>query len=345
MIKAGIMGATGYAGEMLAWLLYKHPEVEVDFYNSHNYANFQLNQLYGNYNGFIEEKCASMEEAMTRIDNIDVLFIALPNGKSFEMTEKALSKGVKVIDLGADYRLNAKDEYEEWYGIKHELPHLLMDAVYGLTELKRDEIQKSNLIANPGCYPTATILGLAPLLKNKLIDTSSVIIDAKSGVSGAGRSANISSLFTECNESIKAYGVTTHRHTPEIEQELSKLADDKLLVSFTPHLVPMNRGILSTCYSSLKTSVTTEELLKVYKDFYKDRCFVKVIDGIPETRWVRGSNLCHIGVKVDNRTNRVIVVSAIDNLIKGAAGQAVQNMNVMFGFEETEGLDFIAMAP
>jgi N-acetyl-gamma-glutamyl-phosphate reductase len=345
MIKAGIMGATGYAGEMLAWLLYKHPEVEANFYNSHNYANFQLNQLYGNYNGLIEEKCVDMEEAMARIDNIDVLFIALPNGKSFEMTEKALLKGVKVIDLGADYRLNAKDEYEEWYGIKHELPLLLKDAVYGLTELKRDEIKKSNLIANPGCYPTATILGLAPLLKNKLIDTSSVIIDAKSGVSGAGRSANISSLFTECNESIKAYGVATHRHTPEIEQELSKLADEKLVVSFTPHLVPMNRGILSTCYSGIKASLTTEELLNVYKDFYKDSCFVKVIDGIPETRWVRGSNLCHIGVKVDSRTNRAIVVSVIDNLIKGAAGQAVQNMNVMFGFEETEGLDFIAMAP
>lgn len=345
MIKAGIMGATGYAGEMLAWILYKHPEVEVDFYNSHNYANFQLNQLYGNYNGFIEDKCVDMEEAMARIDNIDVLFIALPNGKSFELTKKALSQGVKVIDLGADYRLNSKDEYEEWYGIKHELPLLLEEAVYGITELKRNEIQKSNLIANPGCYPTATILGLAPLLKNKLIETNSVIVDAKSGVSGAGRSANISSLFTECNESIKAYGVATHRHTPEIEQELSKLAEEKLFISFTPHLVPMNRGILSTCYSSLKKSLSTEEILEIYKDFYKDSYFVKITDGIPETRWVRGSNLCHISVRVDSRTNRVIVISAIDNLVKGAAGQAVQNMNVMFGFKETAGLDFIAMAP
>ena len=345
MIKAGIVGATGYAGEQLVWILHNHANVSIDFYNSHNYANIQYNQIYVNYNGFIDDLCVDMDEALNRLDKIDVLFIALPHGKSFEITKKALNLGVKVIDLGADFRLNSADEYEEWYGIKHELPLLLDEAVYGLTELNREKVKNCSLLANPGCYPTATILGLAPLLKNKLIDINSIIIDAKSGVSGAGRSANIATLFTECNESIKAYGVASHRHTPEIEQELSKAAEEKLMISFTPHLVPMNRGILSTCYSSLKVDTSTAELLKLYKDFYKNDYFVKVIDSLPETRWVKGSNLCHIGVKVDKRTNRAVIVSAIDNLIKGAAGQAVQNMNLMFGFEETSGLELIAMAP
>jgi N-acetyl-gamma-glutamyl-phosphate reductase len=345
MIKAGIAGATGYAGEQLVWILHNHPNVCIEFYNSHNYANIQISELYGNFAGFIEDKCVDMEETMKRLEKIDVLFIALPHGKSFELTKEALSLGVKVIDLGADFRINSKDEYEAWYRVKHELPELLNEAVYGLTELNREKVKECRVLANPGCYPTATILGLAPLLKNKLIDTKSIIIDAKSGVSGAGRSANIANLFTEVNESIKAYGAASHRHTPEIEQELGKLAGEKLVVSFTPHLVPMNRGILSTCYSNLKSELNTEEVLNLYKEFYKNNYFVKVIDGLPETRWVRGSNLCHIGVKVDKRTNRVIVVSVIDNLVKGAAGQAVQNMNVMFGFKETEGLEFIAMAP
>lgn len=345
MITAGIVGATGYAGEQLAWILKNHPNVHVDFYNSHNYADVGFNEIYGNYSGFIEDKCIGMEEVFERLAKIDVLFIALPHGKAFDLIRSALNKGVKVIDLGADFRINHQEIYEQWYGIKHEFPKLLVEAVYGLCELNRDKIKGCNLIANPGCYPTATILGLAPLLKNKLIDAGTVIIDAKSGVSGAGRAANISTLFTECNESIKAYGVAGHRHTPEIEQELGKLAGENMVVSFTPHLVPMNRGILSTCYGSLKVDTTTEELLDIYREFYRDEYFVKIINGLPETRWVKGSNLCHIGVKVDKRTKRVVVMSVIDNLIKGAAGQAVQNMNIMFGFEETEGLDFLAMAP
>lgn len=345
MVNIGIIGATGYAGEQLVWILHKHPNVNIEFINSHNYANIQYNQVYGNYNGFIEDKCVDMEEAFTRLGKIQVLFIALPHGKAFELAKEALKLGVKVIDLGADFRLNSEEVYKAWYGIEHESPSLLEAAVYGLCELNREEIKQCNLLANPGCYPTATILGLAPLLKNKLIKTNSIIIDAKSGVSGAGRSASIASLFTECNESIKAYGAPAHRHTPEIEQELGKLAKEDLVVSFTPHLVPMNRGILSTCYSSLEVALTTEELLDIYRSFYKDEYFVKVIEGLPETRWVKGSNLCHIGLKVDNRTNRVLVVSVIDNLIKGAAGQAVQNMNIMLGLEETAGLEFLAMAP
>jgi N-acetyl-gamma-glutamyl-phosphate reductase len=345
MIKAGIIGATGYAGEQLAWFLYKHPEAKVEFYCSHNHADIPYNEIYNNYYGYIEDICINMETAISKLSNINVLFIALPHGKAFEITEKALSMGVKVIDLGADFRLKSKDVYEEWYKVKHESVELLQYAVYGLTELNRDAIKKCNLLANPGCYPTATILALTPLLKNNLIDINSIIVDAKSGVSGAGRAASIGSLFTECNESIKAYGVTTHRHTPEIEQELSKASSENVMISFTPHLVPMNRGILSTCYGSLKKDITTEELLALYRDFYKDDYFIKIINGLPETRWVRGSNLCHIGIKVDNRTNRVVVISAIDNLIKGAAGQAVQNMNIMFGLKETTGLELISMAP
>lgn len=345
MIRTGVVGATGYAGEQLVWILHNHSNVKIEFYSSHNYANIPLNEVYGNFNGFIEDKCINAEQVLERLNTIDVLFIALPHGKAFELTEKALSMGVKVIDLGADFRLDSKDEYESWYKVKHEQPSLLEDAVYGLVELNREKIKNCNLVANPGCYPTATLLGLAPLLNNKLIEPNSIIIDAKSGISGAGRAANIATLFTECNESIKAYGVPGHRHTPEIEQELGKIAGENVVVSFTPHLVPMNRGILSTCYGFLRKDVTTEDLIQLYRDYYKDEYFIKVLEGLPETRWIRGSNLCHIGVRVDKRTNRVIVMSAIDNLIKGAAGQAVQNMNVMFGLKETMGLEFISMAP
>ena len=345
MINIGVIGATGYAGEQLVWILRNHAEANVVFYGSHNYTGVPFSETYNNYIGFIEDICVDMEEAARQLDNIDVLFIALPHGKAFEITEKALDKGVKVIDLGADFRLKAKAVYEQWYQVEHTREQLLEQAVYGLPELNREKIKNCNLLANPGCYPTATILALAPLLKNKLIDINSVIVDAKSGVSGAGRTASINTLFTECNESIKAYGVTSHRHTPEIEQELSNVYGDDVLISFTPHLVPMNRGILSTCYGSLIKETNTEELLQLYKNFYAGEFFVKVIDPLPETRWVRGSNLCHISLRVDKRTNRVIVVSAIDNLVKGAAGQAVQNMNIMFGLKETEGLEFIAMAP
>lgn len=345
MIKAGIVGATGYAGEQLTWLLYKHPKVSVEFYSSHNYADTPYNEIYNNYYSYIEDICVSMETAISKLSNINVLFIALPHGKAFEITEKALSLGVKVIDLGADFRLKSKDVYEEWYGVVHESEDLLSKAVYGLTELNREAIAKCNLLANPGCYPTATILALTPLLKNKLIDINSIIVDAKSGVSGAGRAASIGSLFTECNESIKAYAVASHRHTPEIEQELSRASSKNIRITFTPHLVPMNRGILSTCYGTLTKDLTTEEIIELYRDFYKDDYFIKILDGLPETRWVRGSNLCHIGIKVDKRTKRVIIISAIDNLIKGAAGQAVQNMNIMFGLQETTGLEIIAMAP
>ena len=345
MIKAGIIGSTGYAGENVVWILCNHPQVQLVFVNSHSYVDTNFNSIYGNFNGYFEEKCISTFDAEEKFSQIDVLFIALPSGKSFEIVRKALDKNVKVIDLGADFRLKDFNIYEEWYKVKHGCTYLLDKTVYGIPELKREKINDAKLLANPGCYPTASILAMAPLLKNNLIKTDSIIIDAKSGVSGAGRSANISNLFTECNESIKAYGVATHRHTPEIEQELSFIAGEDICINFTPHLIPMNRGILATCYSKLEANINEEEIYNVYNDFYKKKYFVKVLKDLPETRWVKGSNQCHISVRVDSRTNRVIVISAIDNLMKGAAGQAVQNMNIMFGIEENAGLEFFSQAP
>ncbi|KYH28357.1 MULTISPECIES: N-acetyl-gamma-glutamyl-phosphate reductase [Clostridium] len=345
MIKAGIIGATGYAGEQLVWILNKHPNASIEFYCSHNYTNVSFDNVYLNFYSFIEDKCIDINEAINRLKDIEVLFISLPSGNAFDIAEKALNLGINVIDLGADFRLDSKEVYEDWYVTKHKAASLIKNSIYGLTELNRDKIKECNLLANPGCYPTATILALAPLLKNDLVNLNSIIVDAKSGVSGAGRGANIANLFTECNESIKAYGAPTHRHTPEIEQELSKIAKKDLVISFTPHLVPMSRGILATCYANLNIDTNTEELLNLYREFYKDEYFIKILDTLPETRWVKGSNFCHIGIRVDKRTNRVMVLSSIDNLVKGAAGQAVQNMNIMFGLEETEGLEFISMVP
>lgn len=344
MIKGAVIGATGYAGQQLVWFLNNHKYVEIKFLASHTYADEEFSKIYNNYTGIINNKCINMREVEERLEEIDVLFIALPHGKSFDIVQKALEKGVKVIDLGADFRLEDVECYEEWYKLEHKCPELLEEAIYGLVEIYRNEIKNKKLIANPGCYTTASILALYPLLKSKLIETDSIIIDAKSGVSGAGRGLNTASLYAECNESIKAYGVAGHRHTPEIEQELSKAAGEKILLNFTPHLVPMNRGILSTCYGKLKNNISQEEVYKIYEEFYKNDYFVRIVDTLPETRNVRGSNFCDIGIRVDKRTNRVIVVSAIDNLIKGAAGQAVQNMNLIFGLEEGEGINMPSMA-
>ncbi len=345
MIKAGIVGATGYGGQQLVWLLKSRADVEISFISSHSNVGTEFDEIYGNYKNFLNLRSIDMNEIPNHINNIDVLFLALPHGKAFELVELAYRNGVKVIDISADYRLKDENEYENWYGLKHGTPELLKEAVYGLPELFRDDVKNANIIANPGCYPTASILALAPLLKNGLIDTKSIIIDAKSGVSGAGRSANINNLYAEINESFKAYGLTNHRHTPEIEQEMSELSGEKITLNFSPHLVPMTRGILATCYANLKTQVTQEELYNLYEEQYKSEYFVRVLKSLPETRWVRNSNICDIGLRVDKRTNRVIVVSAIDNLVKGAAGQAVQNMNLMFGIEETKGIDMIPMAP
>lgn len=345
MIKVGVIGSTGYAGQQLVWYLLKHPETEIVFLSSHNHTGIPFTDTYPNYQNFMQDICIDIQEAESRLSEIDALFIALPHGKSFGLAKKCLDMGVKLIDLGADFRLKDPAAYKQWYGLDHEATDLLAEAVYGLPELHRSAIKQASLIANPGCYCTASILAMAPLMKEQLIHPESIIIDAKSGVSGAGRAANIATLFTECNDSLKAYGVTTHRHTPEIEQELGFVLGQGINLSFTPHLIPMNRGILATCYGKLEKNVTQEALYDLYKTFYKGEYFIRVIDNLPETRYVKGSNLCDIGLRIDKRTNQVIVLSAIDNLIKGASGQAVQNMNLLFGLEESTGLDILPMIP
>ena len=345
MIKIGIIGATGYAGAQLVWILHNHPKADIKFLCSNSYAGESYSDIYKNFSGHMYINCVSMEEAYSQLDAIDVLFLAMPHGKSFDISKAAVAKGKKVIDLGADFRLKDITEYEEWYKVTHQAVDLLKEAVYGLPELNREKIKGAGLVANPGCYPTASILALAPLLKNDIIDTSSIIIDAKSGVTGAGRSAVTNNLYCECSDSIKAYAITTHRHTPEIEQVLSGVSGKDITLTFTPHLTPMSRGILSVCYGKLNDEYSESTLLQLYRDFYKEEYFVKILDAPPETRYTKGSNMCHISLRVDKRTNRVIVVSAIDNLIKGAAGQAVQNMNILFGLNENTGINFPAMVP
>ncbi|MEG2337696.1 MAG: N-acetyl-gamma-glutamyl-phosphate reductase [Clostridium sp.] len=344
MIRVGIVGATGYAGQQLFHILLGHKEVEIKFISANSSAGVYIDDMYGNYSNIIHEKCIGMDEAVSKLNEIDVLFLALPHGTAFDMVEIAYQKGVKVIDLGADYRIDDYKEYEKWYEVNHKNPHLINEAVYGLCEINKEEIKNSKIIANPGCYPTASILALYPLLKHGIIDGDKIIIDAASGTSGAGRSAKVPNLFCEVNENYKAYGVASHRHTPEIEQELKKASEDAL-ISFTPHLVPMQRGILATCYGFLKNNISEEEIFKIYENEYKDKHFIRLLKSMPETRWTRGTNFCDISFKVDTRTNRIVVVSAIDNLYKGAAGQAVQNMNIMFGFNEEEGINSIACAP
>lgn len=345
MIKVGIVGATGYAGQQLVLLLKQHPMVTLTFLSSHSYAGKPLSSVYPSYGEEADPILISPEEAVEAIDRIDLLFLALPHGTSAPLVKKALSLDKLVIDLGADFRLKDPESYADWYGEKHPYPELLADAVYGLPELNRQRIISSQLIANPGCYPTASILALAPLLAGNLIDSDSIVIDAKSGVSGAGRSPKTATLFSEVNESIKAYGLGCHRHTPEIEQALIGLSTSDLKVSFTPHLVPMNRGILATCYARLKPFALELSLKAVYERFYSGEPFVRIRSTPPETRWVRGTNYCDLHVTVDHRTGRVLIVSTIDNLIKGAAGQAVQNMNLLFGLEETTGLTALALMP
>lgn len=344
MIKVGIIGATGYVGQQLVALIHHHKECDIEFLSSNSYADIPYSQIYGHHR-CLDKKCIKTQDVEKHLSKVDLVFIALPHGMAFNFVKKSLYNNVKVIDIGADFRLKDVNAYESWYKVPHEATDLISEAVYGLPEIYKDQIEKSSLIANPGCYPTAGILGLMPLLKHKLIDPFSIIIDAKSGVTGAGRSAKVDNLFSEVNESLKAYSVASHRHTPEIEQELSKLYNGEVKLTFTPHLIPMNRGILNTCYGTLAKKISKEELYELYKKEYEEDYFIRVTDDIPETKWVKGTNFCDIGLRVDERTNRVIVVSAIDNMMKGAAGQGVQNMNIMFGLEETRGLQIAPMIP
>lgn len=339
MIKVGIIGATGYAGEELVRILSGHPEVEISEIVSKSYAGQKISDLYPTLRGVVDGECGDVD--VDRIaSNCDVVFTALPHGASANLISQLAKKGAKIIDLSADFRYKDTEVYTQWYGVDHCDKELLGKSVYGLCELYRDELKKTDIIGNPGCYTTTSILGAAPLVAKHLIDTKTIIIDAKSGVTGAGRKEKLDLSFCECTETMKAYGVATHRHTSEIEQELSILAGESITLNFTPHLIPMKRGILATIYANLTVDIDTEELVKIYKEFYDGEYFIRVYDAgsLPETHHVAGSNFVDIGCVVDKRTKRAIIVSCLDNLFKGAAGQAVQNMNIMFGFDEKLGI-------
>lgn len=346
MIKVGIIGATGYAGGELVRLLMGHKEAEIKWYGSRSYIDKKYYEVYQNMFQIVDETC--MDDNMEALaDQVDVVFTATPQGLCASLINEEILSKVKVIDLSADFRIKNVKTYEEWYKIEHKTPQFIKEAVYGLCEINREEIKKARLIANPGCYPTCSILSIYPLLKEGLIDPDTIIIDAKSGTSGAGRGAKLDNLYCEVNENIKAYGVAVHRHTPEIEEQLGYAAGKEIRLNFTPHLVPMNRGILVTAYASLLKDTTYEEVKAAYNKYYEKERFVRGLDRdvTPQTKWVEGSNYVDVNFKIDPRTNRIIMMGAMDNLVKGAAGQAVQNMNLLFGIEETEGLRQVPMFP
>ena len=346
MIKAGIIGATGYAGGELVRLLLGHKEAEIVWYGSRSYVDQSYASIYQNMFQIVDANC--MDDNMEALAaQADVIFTATPQGLCASLINENILSGTKVIDLSADFRLKDVNVYEKWYKLHHPAPQYIGEAVYGLCEINREHIRGARLIANPGCYPTCSTLSIYPLVKEGLIDPSTIIIDAKSGTSGAGRGAKTDNLFCEVNENMKAYGVAGHRHTPEIEEQLSYAAGAPVLLNFTPHLVPMNRGILITAYASLKKEVTYEEVKAVYDHYYENERFVRVLpqDVCPQTKWVEGSNYVDVNFKLDPRTKRVIMMGAMDNLVKGAAGQAVQNMNLLFGLDEAEGLRQVPMFP
>jgi len=335
-----ILGSTGYTGGELVRLLVNHPRVEIAALTSRQYADQPYSNSFPQFTGIVDTKCEELD-ANAIAKRVPFAFSCLPAGDAAPVVAKLIKAGVKVVDLSADFRFKVLDTYVSAYGV-HKAPELATTAVYGLPELHRDEIKNANLVAGPGCYPTATILGLAPIMKNKLNEAAAPIIaDCKSGASGAGRAANLGTHFVEVNEGLHAYKVLEHRHQPEIEQEVSLLAGVATEVEFVPHLIPMNRGILATIYVTLKKESTTEALLKTYSDFYKDEAFVHVrsekINGLPDVSDVRMTNNCHIGVTV--KGTRAVITSVIDNLTKGASGQLVQCMNIMQGWEENISLE------
>lgn len=346
MIKAGIIGSTGYAGQELVRLLLQHKEAQIIWYGSRSYVGEKFRSVFGNMFQIVEDLCQK-DDLHTLCREADVIFTATPQGYLASVLEEDILSHCKVIDLSADFRIKDVDVYEKWYGIRHESRQFIGEAVYGLCELNREQIKGARLIANPGCYPTCSTLAIYPLVKNHYIETKTLVIDAKSGTSGAGRGAKVPNLYCEVNENIKAYGVTSHRHTPEIEEQLSYAAGEPVVLNFTPHLVPMNRGILITAYADLKPGVTPDMVRQAYTECYHDEYFVRVLDeGVcPETRWVEGSNFVDVCPRVDTRTGRVIMMGAMDNITKGAAGQAVQNMNILFGLDETEGLRLVPVFP
>lgn len=346
MVKVGIIGATGYAGAEIVRLLMGHPQAEIKWYGSKSYIEQKYADVYKNMFEIVDDICKD-DNLLELSKEVDVIFTATPQGFLGGVLNEEILSNCKVIDLSADYRIKDVSVYEEWYKIEHQSPQFIKEAVYGLCEINREDIKGARLIANPGCYTTCSILTTYPLVKEGLIDPDSIIIDAKSGVSGAGRGAKVANLYCEVNESMKAYGVCTHRHTPEIEEQLSYAAGKPIKLMFTPHLAPMNRGILATAYAKITPGSTYEQLKAAYDKYYAKEQFVRALDKdvCPETRWVEGSNYVDVNFKIDERTGHVVMMGALDNLVKGAAGQAVQNMNILFGLPENMGLNMVPVFP
>ena len=351
MVKVGIIGATGYAGAELVRILLNHKEAQIEWFGSRSYIDENYADIYRNFFELIDADCLgdNMDELASRVD---VIFTATPQGFLAGVLNEDILNKVKIIDLSADFRIKDVATYEKWYKIEHKSPQFIEEAVYGLCEINRDKVKNARLVANPGCYTTCSILTAYPLVKEGLIDPDTLIIDAKSGTSGAGRGAKTPNLFCEVNENMKAYGVASHRHTPEIEEQLGYAGNCQVTINFTPHLVPMNRGILATEYATLRKKAdgslpAYEEVKAAYDKYYDKEKFVRVLDKnvCPETKWVEGSNYVDINFVIDERTGRIIMMGALDNLVKGAAGQAVQNMNLLFGLPESEGLELVPCFP
>lgn len=346
IIKAAIVGATGYGGAELIRLLQAHPHVEVSCVLSSSNSGTPLSGSFPHLMDIIELELEAIEPAAIK-EKADVVFLATPAGVSAELTPKLLEQGLKVIDLSGDLRLKDGAVYEKWYKRSPASADVLAKAVYGLSDVYGDSVAGQSVISNPGCFPTATLLGLIPALQEGWIDPSTLIIDAKTGVSGAGRGIGLGTHYSEINESVKAYKVNAHQHIPEIEQVLSEVADREVVVTFTTHLIPMTRGILTTSYAAINGSRSTQDFIDLYRSFYKGKPFVRIRENgvMPATKEVSGSNYCDIGFSADERTGRLTVVSVIDNMVKGAAGQAIQNLNLMMGWNESTGLHFIPMYP
>lgn len=346
MLRVAICGASGYAGSELLRILASHPEVEVTAVTSEKSEGKKVKDLFPHLNqcNYLTYEHLDIEKILLKAD---LFFMALPHSASQEAVDFLVKNRKKVIDLSADYRLKDARVYEEWYKVPHRFEHTLKKAVYGLPELYRKKIRKSDLIANPGCYPTGAILGLYPAIKNRLISLDFTVIDSKSGTTGAGRQSDVSFSYCEVNEGLKAYGIARHRHTPEIEQELSFIAGRDIKVNFTPHLVPLDRGILTTIYARLRMGIDIKKVQRAYKALYDNEPFVRVLDEgkFPNVKTVRGTNMCEVGLSMNKRTGTLIVITAIDNLVKGASGQAVHNMNIMMGFDEKAGINTIALFP
>lgn len=350
MVKVSIIGTTGYVGAELLRILQQHPDVEPGSLISRSCVGERLIDLYPQFRDSKFANCILEDYDNANFDNCDIVFTALPHGISQKIVADLYNRGLKVIDMSGDYRYIDLEVYEKWYQQKHQFPEINEKAVYGLAELNREKIRKADIVANPGCYVTASLLGLIPLVEKDIIDLDNIIIDAKSGVSGAGKSLKPTNLFNEVNENMKAYNVATHRHTSEIESvllELSKRsASDKLQILFTPHLIPIKRGILATIYVDLTVNYSQGEIMELFQEYYEGEPFIQIFEnGFPEIKYVVGSNYCQIGFKYDQRTNKLIIISVLDNMVKGAAGQGVQNMNIILGLKENTGLTARAVYP